>query len=542
MRMDLAAEPDFSIGPLTVRPESREIEGPTGRDTLEPRVMMLLVALARAEGHTVSRDRLVQSCWEGLAVSDDAIQRAVAKLRRIAAESGAFSIETIPRVGYRLRATVQPVPLQPAPQQPGRPEPEPRSTGLEAPVPAAGTGRKLRLLLAGGVLAVAVIAGILVVQPRPSASFAPAAAPLDPAAAALLERGRAALAEHSPSRVLQGVAQLQEATTRAPNSAQAWGALALGYSVITFRTPPEEQPAVARRAEAAIERALVLDPGQPEAILARANLSSPYGRWSAHEKLEREANAAGGGRLGNYARFLQFVGRNSEAWAIIERASRSNPAALYPQVGRASALFAMGRLDEADRATADLVRLWPQNYLAWFNRAYFLMYTGRAREAVVFVDNRDAWPVDIPREEIDIVRQMAEAIATGDRAAADAVIARYDQLVKLGQGYMENAIRVSAALDRPDDAFRFARLLYLSPIEAVPKQRFHNQRNFAVGDDRHTELLFRPPMDRLHADPRFLELLKGMGLVAYWKETGTVPDFCRRLVEPCRRAGIPVKG
>jgi hypothetical protein len=31
--------------------------------------------------------------------------------------------------------------------------------------------------------------------------------------------------------------------------------------------------------------------------------------------------------------------------------------------------------------------------------------TGRARDAAVFIDNREAWSVDIPREGIDLVRQ-----------------------------------------------------------------------------------------------------------------------------------------
>jgi DNA-binding winged helix-turn-helix (wHTH) protein len=535
MRIDLASEPDFSIGPLTARPETREIEGPAGRDTLEPRVMMLLVALARAQGHTVSRDRLVHSCWDGLVVSDDAIQRAVAKLRRIATETGAFSIETIPRVGYRLRTDAHVPAAQP--EQPAADLPAPA-----APANPAARTYAMRILVAGAALGGAALLGAVVLQQRSIPIPAVAAAVPDPAAAALLERGRAAISEHSPSRVMQGVAQLQEATVRAPDSAVAWGSLALGYSTLLFRTPPDEQPALVRRAEGAIARALALDPAQPEAMMARAGLGTPYGRWLAQERLEREAHVAGQGRQGKYARFLQFVGRNAEALPIIERATKANPMALYAQVGRASALFATGRIDEADRATADLVRLWPQNYLAWFNRVYFLMYSGRAREAVVFLDNRDAWPLDIPQAEIVFARQMADAVATADPAKADAVIARYDELVTQGQGYMENAIRVSAALGRPDDAFRFARFLYLSPMDRLPRQRFANQRNFAVGDDRHTDLLFRPPMDRLHADPRFMALVTEMGLVDYWKRSGTVPDFCRRLVEPCRRAGLAVKG
>ncbi len=161
---------------------------------------------------------------------------------------------------------------------------------------------------------------------------------------------------------------------------------------------------------------------------------------------------------------------------------------------------------------------------------------GRAREAVAFLDDRNARTPDIPSDEIRFARQMADAVATGDPARADAVIARYDELADEGLSYLENAIRVSAALGRPDDAFRFARQLYLSPIDRLPRQRFANQRNHAVGDDRHTDLLLRPPVDRLHADPRFMALVTRMGLVDYWKQSGMVPDFCRR------RAGLAVKG
>ena len=44
------------------------------------------------------------SCWQGLAVSDDAIHYAVTRLRRLAENGVSFEIETIPKVGYRLKA------------------------------------------------------------------------------------------------------------------------------------------------------------------------------------------------------------------------------------------------------------------------------------------------------------------------------------------------------------------------------------------------------------------------------------------------------
>ena len=64
--------------------------------------MQVLTALSRQRGEVVSRDDLVASCWGGRAVSEDAINRSISQIRRLAQQHGGFSIETVARVGYRL--------------------------------------------------------------------------------------------------------------------------------------------------------------------------------------------------------------------------------------------------------------------------------------------------------------------------------------------------------------------------------------------------------------------------------------------------------
>ena len=66
--------------------------------------MQVLVALAGANGEILSRDDLIQACWEGRIVSENAIDRVISKLRRLAetVAGGSFHIETITKVGYRL--------------------------------------------------------------------------------------------------------------------------------------------------------------------------------------------------------------------------------------------------------------------------------------------------------------------------------------------------------------------------------------------------------------------------------------------------------
>src|SRR5262245_42430294 len=102
--IDLARETDFSVGPLRVRPSLRQVESAGASETLEPRVMQVLVALAQKRGEVVSRDELTQRCWEGRAVGEDALGRCISRLRKLGETDDAFSVETIPRVGYRLMA------------------------------------------------------------------------------------------------------------------------------------------------------------------------------------------------------------------------------------------------------------------------------------------------------------------------------------------------------------------------------------------------------------------------------------------------------
>jgi TolB-like protein/DNA-binding winged helix-turn-helix (wHTH) protein/Flp pilus assembly protein TadD len=106
----LSDEADFALGDLVVRPSLREVQQNGRREQLEPRVMQVLVALGRADGAVVSRDALIERCWEGRIVGEAAINRCVSKLRELSETCGAasFRIETIPRVGYRLVAADQP--------------------------------------------------------------------------------------------------------------------------------------------------------------------------------------------------------------------------------------------------------------------------------------------------------------------------------------------------------------------------------------------------------------------------------------------------
>jgi len=96
--------PDFDLGGLRVSPARREVRMGERRLELEPKVAQVLIALATARSEVVSRDRLIEQCWDGRIVGDDALNRCIVALRHLAKEFSPepFAIETVPRVGYCL--------------------------------------------------------------------------------------------------------------------------------------------------------------------------------------------------------------------------------------------------------------------------------------------------------------------------------------------------------------------------------------------------------------------------------------------------------
>lgn len=146
-RIDLASEPDFLLGGMQVEPSGRAVRMNGEREELQPRVMQVLVALARVRPHVVSRDALIEQCWEGRVVGEDAINRCIVALRHLAREFAPepFSVETVPRVGYRLTETID----------------------AQAPASAEAGRRTSRLVYIGGAVGLAAAAALALAALRP---------------------------------------------------------------------------------------------------------------------------------------------------------------------------------------------------------------------------------------------------------------------------------------------------------------------------------------------------------------------------------------
>jgi transcriptional activator of cad operon len=80
--------------------------------------MRLLLCLAERAGEVVSIDDLLNHVWSGVIVAPDSVYQGVATLRRQLGDDSKQPtyIATVPRLGYRMVATVSPWPDQSIPQ------------------------------------------------------------------------------------------------------------------------------------------------------------------------------------------------------------------------------------------------------------------------------------------------------------------------------------------------------------------------------------------------------------------------------------------
>ncbi len=98
------------VGAFTVDLGALSVAAPDGTSVrLTPKAAAVLLELVRARGTTVTRDELLDRVWRGRFTTPGVVPQAVSALRRAFAdelETPAY-IDTIPRVGYRLVASVQ---------------------------------------------------------------------------------------------------------------------------------------------------------------------------------------------------------------------------------------------------------------------------------------------------------------------------------------------------------------------------------------------------------------------------------------------------
>jgi DNA-binding winged helix-turn-helix (wHTH) protein/tetratricopeptide (TPR) repeat protein len=499
---DLAGRADFIVGPLSVSPARRLVEGPAGKANLEPIVMKVFLLLLDARGSVVTRDELFGNAWGGVFVGDDSLNRAIARVRKIASETapGLFEIETIPRTGYRLTGEIV------------------RSLD-HAPRETVGIWSR-RGLIAGGAAAAAITG---------SAGLWWARSRSDPRFDAVMARGDEAFRNGSAfenasidSNNSAAMVQLYRQAVRLnPRSARAWGLLAYFQSSRADDVSSGETPNAVAEAQAAMRQALELDPKEPNARVAMFLLQGSMFDWATRDRNLRGILATDPDNIPAMLELmplLQAAGLTRESWTWNERILKASPFLRPCLVVRSMKLWIMGRVREADEVIARVLGLWPDYWFANYARFNILALTDRPRAARAIPDGIRGLPAGRTRSII------LDALELRTPAAIEAARAACVEAARHSPQLANGAIMYLCALGLADTAFELTEGFLLwrgKMISAGPA----NGKEVDEYSRRMTQWLFTPPVAVMRADPRFLKLCSDFGLTSYWRSRGVRPDY-----------------
>ena len=497
----LAHEMPFTIGGATFWPASREVELDGSRSVLEPKVMQLLVALHRASGGVVTKDELLQQCWSGRIIGDDAINRVVSRLRSVAEKQAGkqFRVETITKVGYRLASAKSGSPAL--------------SLAGKKPAFAHHVGRR-EMMIGGASLGAVTIAGTGWI------TLGQGSMPHE--ARVLAGDARNSLYQFTPDQIENAVGKLRRATYLAPESAEAWGLLSLAYVNASFNARPDQRANLFARSEECRRRAFAIEPYQPDALAAELGTTPIFRNWGSQERACRDALRRHPDHpvlhvaLGH---LLFEVGRFEESLALFEASLRRTPLCVISRLCQVDILSGLGRFEDADTAAEHAFALMPRQPAIWFTRLHYLSYTGRASEAAAMVADSDSRPIGIPDWNLDLVAMQASALVTGDRSRIRETVDAYGDAVGRGMTVAENAAVFAAFVGDIDKSFRILNAIYFSRGANIAGLNSANGQGMYSGGERRTATLFRQPIAAIRRDLRFARLTKELGLDAYWERT-----------------------
>ncbi|MBC9032151.1 hypothetical protein IAG41_07090 [Sphingomonas sp. JC676] len=472
--------------------------------------MQVLVALA--DGTVRTRDQLEHLCWNGQLVGEDALNRAIFELRRAAkAIAAGFSIETIPRIGYRLIEEARDASV-PKGGSPVEVAPETRARRISR-----------RGLLAGGAVS-ATLAGLgvaAIINSKPDARLA-----------SLLDRGRQALREELPDERDQGVRFLKQATELDPDRAEGWGLLALAYRNTAENAEPANVSNAVRESEAAARRALALDPREGNALTALATIRPYFGDWvAAEDRLRRVLAIAPDNQaaMNHLVTLLQSVGLDRASWDWNEKVLAQDPLSPIPQFRRAYKHWIFGNVAAADQVSDRALQLWPRHPAVWNARLLIFAFTGRPAAALAMIEDVASRPATFGGPAL--AQWRASLIALQTRSTRDVAAARALnlELAPRSPGFAVNAILILSALNDLNAAFAVAEGLLLRRGQfVVTLWTGHGQMPVNDLRWRRTQPLFIPATANMRADPRFGGLCREIGLAAYWDQRGVTPDYVTR--------------
>lgn len=595
--IDLTAERPFRVGRVSVDPASREATFDGDSERLQPQNLKVLVALVRQRGKVVTRDQLVDLCWGGRFVGEDVINRAISNLRQFAERTGGFSIETVPRAGYRLvetspsrswrprtivaiiafltvlagfallelrlRNTARPMPtIAVLPFTTSSPDPMEHKLALDAHDALVHTlsqtefGVRLAnskgeraastadFIVSGNVSSRSqtIIATVRVEDTihdvivysqlfeaeRTSAADLPdqvgaqIAGSLGWTASLLMIEKKYPSDPAIISELFGNISNYprsRQIAARAPNSVIAQLSLAFnaaGALVVLPRDQRAEAAAVGRRA---MERLHVLAPGFGGADILWCFLHSRVRMIDCEDHLRTamriDPDSVWADNI--LANRLKDVGRMNEALELAQNSLARDPFAQEKIEVAIRMLEAVGQDDEAQTLFRNSLRWWPDDAVITSGVVYGTMDRGDFEAIAPLIERMKAkYLVTSYRPGLPVIAAI--------QAKDSAQVRKLCPVDQPSSFKRDLCLLALARLGDNDDAFALAARIYPNRIGRTPAEEDSLFLDDSIWGE--SDILTGSAAAPLRRDPRYLDLARRTGLLAYWRSR-RLPDFCQ---------------
>jgi len=289
-------------------------------------------------------------------------------------------------------------------------------------------------------------------------------------------------------------AYFNQAIDEDPDYAQAYSGLADTYALLgdwqyAVMPPSEALP----KAKAAAMKALQLDSGLGEAHNSLAFCLDGFD-WdfaSAEKEFQRAIELNPGYATAHhwYAWHLSLVGRNAEAFTEMRKAQNLDPLSLIINADLAELLVIARSYDEAILQSRKTIEMDPAFGLAHNQLAQAYLQKGMYPDAIAELQNAVKLSGGSPTCTANLARAYA---ATGRKNDALQLLGDLKKSSSPGYSHASEIAVVYAALGDKDEAMTWVKKGY--------------QERFNPG------VLLRPGFDPLRSDPRFLDLVRHIGL------------------------------
>lgn len=299
----------------------------------------------------------------------------------------------------------------------------------------------------------------------------------------------------------------RRAVAAAPEFSAGWSALAISAGLAMFEQDPgPRRDGLRREGREAAAKALAIDPSNSEALAAQSPLMESTD-FTGQETLLKRALAARpldcGCEHWQYSVMLQNVGRYTDAAAEAAQAVDMLAFDRESQFSLARALNVLGKREEAKQhfdamIELDLDRALTKDFIAVTEATE----SGDYRAGIRALANSN---LQVPAAQRAALLTAFRALDSGNAAtklqAAQALVVLPDDQ----KNYV--VVRTLAALGAPREALR----------------TFVNRMNARYD---WPSLLWHPSMRNVLNEPAFPGVAERMGLINYWRTTGTRPDIC----------------